>query len=82
MIKLNPEQSEHLSDLLTHDGYKVICEVVLPQLIADMERRLTAINLETPNAERELLINKARLEGAAKLAREVQDLRTKRDRTK
>lgn len=82
MIKLNPEQSENLSELLTQDGFKVLSEVVLPQLLADMERRFNAINLDSPTAERELLVNRARIEGAAKLVREVQDLRAKRDRAK
>lgn len=65
MAKLNHEQKEDLRGLLTHPGYRAF-ELVLEEAIKDIESRLLTSQLQA-GKENEIIIEKARAEGARSL---------------
>jgi predicted kinase len=66
MSKLTQDEREALAELLHSDGFPALLKE-LDALVADMERRVVAYNMDPPGADRELVLAKCRAEGARRL---------------
>lgn len=72
-MKLTEEQSREILDLVESDAFKVLAQTVLPQLIQRHVDRLMSVDFS--KSANELVIERARLDGASKLAADIKGLK-------
>jgi hypothetical protein len=73
-LKLTEEQSREMFDLVEGDSFKTLINIVLPQFTQKMVDRMLSVDFNK-NAQ-ELLVERARLDGALKLANDIKELKT------
>lgn len=72
MLKLTEQQHIALLELVDSDGFKAIVQVVLPQIQQQYVDRLLSVDL---NKSTELVIERARLDGATKIMSDIKNLK-------
>lgn len=73
-MKLTEEQHRELFDLVESDSFKVLVNVVLPQLAQKQVDRLLSVDYS--KSTHELIVERAKLEGVQRLANEIKELKT------
>ncbi len=71
-MKLTEQQHLSLLELVDSDGYKALVQVVLPQIQQQYLDRLLSVDIGKSN---ELVIERARLDGANKIMSDIKNLK-------
>jgi hypothetical protein len=72
MVKLNQEEAEQLEEVADLVGFKVFVKKVLPKLIEARVERLLSQNIDDSFDITKLALLKSELEGARKLASDIE----------
>ena len=73
-MKLSEEQHREMFELIEGDSFKTLINIVLPQFTQKMVDRMLSVDFNK-NAQ-ELLVERARLDGALRLANDIKELKT------
>jgi hypothetical protein len=75
---LNLDDWEQLEEMMASEGFKTFTSKVIPALVNRFEQSLLSANIDDSSAGHRLTIEKARLEGAKALMKDITTFKGKR----